>query len=157
MAIEVWRPRTVTPFRLLDEMEQEMEQMMSPSMISPLRRLWRRWPGDGMALAPDIDLYDREDKFLMRMDLPGVKKEDIDISMVGDTITVKGERKRETEIKDEEYRRSEVCYGAFSRSVTLPGSVDASKIEANLREGVLEVVMPKTEAAKPSKIQIKAK
>lgn len=159
MAIEVWRPRAaMSPFRLLDEMEREMSDLMgAPGFTWPLRTIWRRLPGDGLAFAPDIEVFDKEDRFVVRMDLPGIKKEEIDISMTGNSLTVKGERKKEATVKEEEYERCEISYGSFSRSVTLSGDVNADKIEANLKDGILEVVLPKVEAAKPTKIQIKAK
>ncbi|MBI4333654.1 MAG: Hsp20/alpha crystallin family protein [Chloroflexi bacterium] len=157
MAMEVWRPRSMSPFRLLDEMEHEMEDLMGRQTAWPFRTLWRRAPGDGMAFAPDVEVVDKGDRLIVCMDLPGIKKEEIDISMTGNTLTVKGERKKATEVKEEEYQRTEIRYGSFLRSVTLDEDVNAEKIEANLKDGVLEVVLPKVEAAKPTRIQIKAK
>ncbi len=158
MAIEVWRPRTpVMPFRLLDEMERNMEEFMERPFSRQFRRLWRTMPGDGMGFAPDIEILEKPDKLIVRMDVPGVKKEDIDISVAGSTLTVKGERKKATEIKEEEYQQTEVSYGRFLRSVTLAEDVDPNRIEANLKDGVLEILLPKVEPAKPTKIEIKAK
>jgi HSP20 family protein len=86
-----------------------------------------------------------------------MKKEDLDISVVGDTLTISGERKTETEVKDEDYRHCELCYGKFSRSITLPSAVETGKVEASYENGILEITLPETKETKPKKIQIKTK
>jgi HSP20 family protein len=83
-----------------------------------------------------------------------VKREEIEITVDGDTLTVKGEKKRESESKQDDAYRSERYYGSFSRSLTLPAAVDANKIEARYKDGVLEIVIPKSEEAKPKQIKI---
>ena len=75
-------------------------------------------------------MYEKEDSFTVRVEVPGVKMEDIDISMTGDTFTIKGEQKAPAGVKEEEYQCCGVCYGSFTRSVTMPAAVDANKIEA---------------------------
>jgi HSP20 family protein len=139
-----WRP-----FRELEEMERLLE--------SPFRWWWRRLPADQMAWAPSVDMYEKEDNFMVRVELPGVKKEDIDISVTGDTLTIKGERKPPVDVKEEECQCCEVCYGSFSRAITLPAAVDAGKIEASYEDGILEIGLPKAKKAKLAKIQVKAK
>ncbi len=86
-----------------------------------------------------------------------MNKDDVDISMTGDTLTIKGERKPPAEVKAEDYQCCEVCYGSFSRSITLPAAVDADKIEASYGDGILELNLPRVKEAIPAKIQIKAK
>jgi len=86
-----------------------------------------------------------------------MKKDDVDVSVVGDTLTISGERKAESEVKDEDYYRCELCYGKFSRSLSLPAAVDPAKVEAHYENGILEITLPKVEAAKPKKVEIKAK
>jgi HSP20 family protein len=155
MVMDVWRPRVFRPRSLsreIDEMERLLEQRSSGW---PLRIMWRRIPTGEMAWAPSIEMYEREDGFILRAELPGVSSQDIDISMVGDALTIKGERRPPEEVKEEEYQCSEMCYGSFSRSITMPTSVDASKVEATYQNGVLELRLPKAEQAKPSKIEIK--
>ena len=97
------------------------------------------------------------DKFVVKAELPGMKEEDIDVSVIGDTLTVKGEKKTESEVKEEDYYRCERSYGSFYRSVPLPSTVDASKIKADFEDGVLEVTLPKTAEVKPKKIAVSAK
>jgi len=92
-----------------------------------------------------------------KAELPGMKEEDIDISVVGDTLTIKGERKAETEVKDEDYYCCERSYGTFTRSIGLPSTVDAKKIEASFEGGVLEVSLPKAPEVKPKKVPIAVK
>jgi len=157
MVMDVWRPRfgrPWRPFRELDEMERFMEQAFAGW---PFRLMWRRLPAEQMAWAPSVEMYEKGESFIVRAELPGVKKEDIDISMVGDTLTIKGERKPPAEVKEEEYQCCEVCYGSFSRSITMPAAVDADKIEANYENGILEIRVPKAKEAMPTKIQVKAK
>jgi len=86
-----------------------------------------------------------------------MKEEDIDVSVVGDTLTIKGERKAESEAKEEDYYCCERSYGSFFRSVAVPSNVDAKEIEASYEDGVLEVNLPKTPEVKPKKITVSAK
>lgn len=102
-------------------------------------------------------MYEKTDKFIVRAELPGMKKEDVEISLIGDTLTISGERKPSEEVKDEEYLRCELCYGKFSRSVTLPSPIDPSKVEATYENGILLITLTKAEEAKPKKIELKVK
>jgi HSP20 family protein len=86
-----------------------------------------------------------------------VNLEEMDISMVGDTLTIKGERKFKREVKEEEYHRCEMAYGSFARLMTMPAAVDVEHIEATYEDGILEVSVPKGKEAKPSRIPVKAK
>jgi len=122
-----------------------------------LPAVWRRIPTVDMGWAPAIEVFEKEDKFVVKAELPGMKEEDIDISVVGDTLTVKGERKAESEVKEEDYYCCERSYGSFSRSIAVPSNVDAKKIEANYEDGVLEVSLPKAPEVKPKKIAVSAK
>ena len=94
---------------------------------------------------------------MVRAELPGLKEEDIDVSVEGDTLTIKGERKAESEVKEEDYYCCERSYGSFFRSMTLPSTVDATKIEASYEDGVLEVSLPKAVEVKPKKVAVLAK
>jgi len=153
MAIELWHPWD--EFR---DMERRMEEMMRHPLLGARRPLaWWRTPSEELGWTPGVEMYEKGDKFVVKAELPGVKKEELDISVLGDTLTIKGERKTESEINDEDYYRCELCYGKFSRSVALPVAVDAGKVEANYENGILEVTLPKVEEAKPKKVEIKAK
>lgn len=102
-------------------------------------------------------MYEKENKYVIKTELPGMKEEDVDISVAGDRLNIKGEKKAESEVKEEEYYRSERSYGSFFRSIDLPSDADTDKIEANYENGVLEISIPKTEAVKTKKVSVVAK
>jgi HSP20 family protein len=108
-------------------------------------------------LNPDMDVHDSEKQVTLKLELPGVDEKDVDISVSGQMITISGEKKVETETKDDEIYRSERSYGSFSRSMSLPFTADADKVEAKMSNGVLTIVVPKpAEAVRPvKKIAIK--
>jgi HSP20 family protein len=110
-----------------------------------------------MGWVPGIEMYEKADKFIVRAELPGMKKDEIDISVVGSTLTISGEKKAEADVADEDYYRCELCYSKFSRSIGLPTAVDTAKVDASYENGILEITLPKVEAAKPKKIAVKAK
>jgi HSP20 family protein len=153
MAIERWRP-----WDELREMERRMEEMTRYPLMAMRRPLvWWRVPSEEVGWTPGVEVYEKDDKFVVRAELPGMKKEELDISVLGDTLTIKGERKAKSEVKDEDYYRCELCYGKFSRSVALPAAVEAKKVEANYENGILEITLPKAEEAKPKKVEVKVK
>lgn len=104
-----------------------------------------------------IDMYETKDDVMVRASLPGVKPEEVDVTITGDTLTIRGESKEENEIKEENYVRKERRFGSFSRCVTLPSGVKADKAEATFENGVLTLKIPKTEEAKPKTIKVKTK
>lgn len=157
MVMDIWRSRQLQPRRFLGDLEEMERSLESPFAGWPLRLMWRRVPDGDMAWAPSINIYEKEDRYVIQAELPGVNKDDVDISMTGDTLTIKGERKPPAEVKKEDYQCSEVCYGNFSRSINLPSAVDADKIEASCENGMLELQVPKVKEAIPAKIQITAK
>ena len=118
------------------------------------------WPSRDTGLfsgwSPTLDLFDDKDNFLVNVELPGMKKEDIDLSIHDGVLTISGERKHEhTEGKEGETSyRSERYFGRFQRSVTLPALVDASKVKASYKDGILTVTLPKSEEAKPKHISV---
>jgi len=158
MVLERWRPgRGIIPWRPFSELE-EMERRFGDIFSRPfLPSVWRRIPTVEMGWAPAIEVFEKEDKFVVKAELPGMKEEDIDISVLGDTLTIKGERKAESEVKEEDYYCCERSYGSFSRSIAVPSNVDAKKIEASYEDGVLEVSLPKAPEVKPKKISVSAK
>ncbi len=103
---------------------------------------------------PAVDIYENDDAFVATIDLPGLKKDDIDISIDGNVLTVSGERKFENSDDDGTFRRVERSYGTFRRSFTLPRGVDSAKVEAGFEDGVLTLTMPKSELAKSRKITV---
>jgi HSP20 family protein len=105
---------------------------------------------------PLVDVFEKADRLVIRAELPGVQKEDMDIRIENGVLTLHGERKRDPDIKEENAYRMERVYGAFARSFSLPTTVDPTKVEATYKDGVLEVTIPKAETAKPKQIEIKA-
>ncbi len=138
-----------TPF---NQMERMMEEAFRgwPSMF-------RRTPAEGMGWMPAIDVYERDDAYEIKTELPGMDKEDIDVSITGDTVTISGERKSEESKKGENYLRSEMAYGKFYRQVTLPTELDSAKAKARYENGMLTIEVPKTEGAKAKKVEINVK
>jgi HSP20 family protein len=104
---------------------------------------------------PAVDIFDKGNELMLQIEVPGMKKEDIQIRLENNVLTVQGERKRESEIKEERFYRAERSYGAFSRSFTLPGTVSVDKIQAQYKDGVLTVNVPKAKGAQPRHIEVK--
>lgn len=103
---------------------------------------------------PAIDVAEDKENFVLKADLPGLKKEDIRVSVENDVLTIEGERKSETEQKEKGYHRVERSYGRFVRSLNLGTAVDDHKIKANYKDGVLEIIVPKAEKAKVKTIDV---
>ena len=115
MAMERWRPgwgiRPWRPFRELEDVERRFDELFNRPYLP---RLWRRLPVERIGWVPVIEVFEKEDKFVVKAELPGNKEEDIDVLVVGDTLTIKGERKAESEAKEENYYCCERSYGSFS-------------------------------------------
>ena len=140
------------PFRELVTLQDRMNRLFSESYRA------QQGPEDDWALggtwAPAVDIYEHENNIVIKAELPGVDPKDVDIRLDNSVLTVTGERKLDNEVKKENYHRVERSYGAFTRSFTLPTTVDPSGIKAEYRDGVLRVTLPKREEAKPKQIQI---
>lgn len=155
MTIKRWRPhwaRRWEPFRDLDE---EMERFFEEW---PFR--WHPWTRRALAMrewAPRLDMFDREDRVIVKAELPGVDREDIDISVASGVLTIKGERKAEEEVKNEDYYCCERYRGSFYRAIQLPADLDTEKIEASYENGVLEITLPKVPEVTPKKISVSVK
>ena len=151
MALIRWRDRG-WPFRELDELREEMDRLFERTFgrTVPARRegrIVRGW-------MPTIDMFEREDEVVVRAEIPGMSKEEIDISALGNTLTISGERKAEEEVKEDNYYCCERSYGRFQREITLPQGVNAEKIKTSYKNGILEVILPKKEETKPKKIEV---
>ncbi|MGQ9688495.1 MAG: Hsp20/alpha crystallin family protein [Desulfobaccales bacterium] len=141
-----WRPfREVA--RLRNEMDRLWDEYFGPGRraLQPVEEGWM----------PAVDVAETADKITVKAEIPGMEAKDIEISMVGDTLTIKGEKKVEREEKEENYHLIERSYGSFSRAMKLPAAVDADKVEATYKNGVLTIVLPKKEEVKPKAIEIK--
>ncbi|MFH1639804.1 MAG: Hsp20/alpha crystallin family protein [Chloroflexota bacterium] len=144
-----WRPiRDVE--RVFDEMEQTFEDVFGRPFY-PVA--WGRLPAV-RAWSPTLEVFELEDEYVMKAELPGMKRDDIDVSISENTLTIKGERKASEEVQNASYFLCERCYGSFERSISFPTSVDASKVKANYENGVLEMKIPKVPEAKPKKVDI---
>jgi HSP20 family protein len=136
----------------MDEFQNLQDRFHRMFHDSPLSRL----TGDETMTSwtPLCDIYEEGDDIVVKTELPGVDRNDIDVQVENNILTLRGERKREKEVKSENLFRTERFYGSFARSFTLPVSVNTEKIRAEYREGVLQVTLPKVEEAKPRKIQV---
>jgi HSP20 family protein len=104
---------------------------------------------------PQVDVYETAESIVLTADLPGMKENEVDISVEGNLLTIKGERKKEQEVQEKDYYRVERSYGTFTRSFSLPPTVDAGKIDAAFARGVLKITLPKREESKPKQIKVK--
>jgi HSP20 family protein len=139
------------PLREVSRLRREMDRLFED--FFGLRPAWgRAWE---MEWAPAVDVAETADQVVVKAEVPGIDPKEINISLVGDVLTIKGEKKSEREEKKESYHLVERSYGSFSRSLTLPAAVDADKIEAKYEKGVLTVTCPKKETVKPKAIPIK--
>ena len=132
----------LTAFDRLTNMHEELDRVFESTSLGTLSR----W-------TPAVDVYQDKDQFTVVAEVPGMKKEEIDISLHGDTLTISGERKAQ-EKQGEQGFRSERFFGKFQRSLTLPSAVNIEKVKASYKDGVLEVVLPKAEEAKPKQIEV---
>ena len=149
MALIRWKPITEVwdPFGNLAEVRAEMNRLLDPAL--------RAHGGVAAgAFAPALDVVEEKDNFLVKADLPGVSKEDVSVSIQDNYLTLKGERKHEVEQKESNFYHQERVYGQFVRTVELPARVEASKVTANFKDGVLQVTLPKSEEAKPKEIKV---
>jgi len=105
---------------------------------------------------PPVDIFENDKhEIVIEAEMPGLNKEDIDLRVENNTLTLRGERKRESEVKDDQFHRVERVHGTFLRSFSLPATVDAGRVSADYKDGVLTVVLPMREEAKPRQIQVK--
>lgn len=148
MALARWEP-----FREITRMQEELNRFFDD-------RLWRM-RGDankdelGAAFMPPVDVYEDQEGLVLSAEVPGLDPKDVDLRIENGVMTIKGERKLEREDRKENYLRVERAYGTFLRSFTLPPSVDGEKVKAEYKNGVLRVVLPKREEAKPRSIRVK--
>jgi len=148
MAIVRW-----DPFREMMTLRNAMDRMFEDSIVVP--RIQSITNGGEAPMA--LDVYQTDEEVVIKASLPGVKPEDVDISITGDTVTIKGEMKEETEVKEENYLHRERRYGTFSRVVQVPASIQEDKAEATFEDGILKLSLPKAEETRPRQIKVKAR
>jgi len=153
MAVERWRPYGTTvdrwDFRNLGDIQGEVNRLFDsffgrPASTAAGERMW----------APLADMYETKDDLFVTLELPGLTDKDVNVSINGDMLTVKGERRFEHDLKDQSYYRLERVYGKFERTMPLPIAVQGDRVKATYRDGVLEIRLPKVEAVKPKEIKI---
>ena len=145
MAIVRWEP-----FRDLLTTQREFDRLFKEAfspMSGETEVSTRSW-------APPVDIYETEDAIVLKAELPGVDPKDVEVRVEDNTLYLKGERKFEKEVKEQNYHRVERSYGSFARSFSLPNSIDAEKVKAEYKDGMLTLTMPKREEAKPKTIKI---
>lgn len=142
------------PFHELTSIQERMNRLFEDFFGRTPLALGTEEPLGTWGFAPPADIYEDAHKLVFKVEIPGIEEKDLRVEIEGNMLTVSGERKSEQEVKEEHFRRKERHYGAFSRSFTLPNTVDPSKIEANYVNGVLAIELPKRAEAKPKQIKI---
>jgi HSP20 family protein len=151
MNLVTWKP--MRPLGGLTSMHNRINRLFEDAFS----RGWDREGEDTGALAawhPTTDIYETKDDYVFKIEIPGLSKDDVKIEIKDNTLSIKGERKEEKEVKREDYHRVERCSGTFSRSFALPQNVDSTKTNATMKNGILELRVAKAEEAKPKSIPI---
>ena len=149
MAVVRWNP-----FQDLVSLQERMNRLFEQTLD---RSRGEREVMVAGTWAPAVDIYETPESIVLQAELPGLGKDDIDIQVRDNVLTLKGERRSEKEVKEGNYLRVERAYGGFQRAFTLPAAVQADKIRAVFKDGVLDVSIPKAEEAKPKQIKIDVK
>jgi HSP20 family protein len=145
MAIVRWEP-----FRDMVASQREFDRLFREAFnpaVTEGELSTRTW-------APPVDIYENGDNLVLKAELPGINADDVEIRVEINTLYLKGERKFEKEVKEQNYHRVERSYGTFTRTFSLPNSIDADKVTASFKDGVLTLTMPKKEEAKPKTIKV---
>lgn len=143
--------------RSFDDVGSLMDRMFEPEwMMRPLR--WRRPPwtrlgAEGMRL-PRVDVIERDDDVLVRAEIPGLKREELDVSLSENTLTIKGQSRSDGKAEEGDYYCCEMFHGAFARTLDLPCKVDADRVQATVADGILEIIVPKSKQGQRRKVEI---
>lgn len=151
---QVTRTRALSPF---EEMDRLMESFFPRQWLRPFRWDMPSWSELGAPLeirSPRVDIIDRDNDIVVKAEIPGVKKEDLDVSMTESTVTIKGSSSHEEKQEKGNYYRCEISRGAFTRTVALPADVDTDKAKAVFNDGILELTIPKVEKSKRKSIPV---
>jgi HSP20 family protein len=140
------------PYREMTSLRQAMDRLFEDTFMWPARSQYEMAGGN-----LPLDIYQTKDDVVVKAALPGMKPEEVDISITGDSLAVKGEHKEDKEVKEQDYIRREHRYGVFSRTVTLPVAIQSEKPRPPFENGMLTLTLPKAEAVKPKQIKVKAK
>jgi len=141
------------PFRELDELQNRFSTMFGRA---PVKKDGEKREALTVAeWAPIVDIVEDDQQYLIQAEIPGVKKEEIKVGVQDDVLTISGQRHSEKEEKNKKFHRIERAYGSFARSFTIPEDSDGEKVSAEFKDGILKVVLPKTERVKPKQIEVK--
>ena len=143
--------RALTPWTGMANLKQEMDRMFDRMFEGK----WDELPAVG-DWAPSMDISETKDSLVCTVEVPGMEEKDLQVSLQENLLTIKGEKRKEREERDEHYHRVERSYGAFTRSLRLPAAVEAGKVTAAVKNGVLTVTLPKTPTAKGTTVPVKA-
>jgi len=138
--------------RLREPWLREVEEWLTEPFFRTVSHLDRPYE---RAWAPNIEMVEKKDSYVLTAELPGIKKEDVKLSLKNDVLTIQGERKAEEEVKEANYYCCERVYGAFYRSIEMPSAVDEKKVKAEFKDGLLKITMPKTKALPEKTVAIK--
>jgi len=147
MALTRWKPKNVEKWfdEFFDEPHFPANWMRIPAIrrIQPIEEF-----------SPVIDMFDNKDEIVVKAEVPGMKKEDVHVSITEDSISIKGEMKKEEEVKEDDYYYSERSFGSLSRTLNLPSKIKSNKVVAKFENGLLEIHMPKVDDSKPKEVKI---
>lgn len=144
------------PAREMGSMSEAMDRFLGVGWPRHTH-LWKLWEQPDGLMSPSLDMYQTKDVVVVKAALPGVKSEDVEISVTGDTLTIRGETKAEQEVKEEDFYCQERRYGSFSRTIGLPSDLKTDKAEAVFEDGILTLTIPKAEEIKPRTIKVETK
>ena len=152
---DIWKSSESSPMRQLSRLQREVDRVFRDFMGPFSEGRFEKWlPTETLTFSPPCDVEETDTHYLLNFDLPGVKKDEIKIELVDNQLVVSGERKEEHEKKGKTSFQKERYYGAFQRVFQLPNVASADKVEANFQEGVLQIAIPKTAAAKSQLVKI---
>lgn len=155
------KPHRAEPFAFLEDFESDMDRFWRRPWFgfwrTPMPRSFRAFTPGATKWAPRMDVYEKDNAIVIEAELPGLKKEDVQVEVEGEDLVIRGESKAESEAKDEDYYRSERSFGSFYRRMPLPAGVTPEQIQATLKDGVLEVRVPKPAEAKTEAKKIEVK
>jgi HSP20 family protein len=157
VAVKSAKPPASAPPAPFQDLERVFEDFLNRRWLRQGGIEWPRWSELSSLLerqAPSVDIIDADKEIVVRAQLPGVEKKDLDVSLVERTLTIKGSTRKEEKEENGNYFRREIRSGSFSRSVLLPADVNAAKAEATFKAGVLELHLPKVRAAKAQKVSL---
>lgn len=149
---ELVRAEEARPLSIFEAIEREFEDLWRRPFWAPFPRF--RMPELMPEVRPSVDVFEEGDDVVVKAELPGMKKEDIDVTLTDNTITISGEKKKEEKVERKDYYRLERSFGSFTRTLSLPAEVASDKAKAQFKDGVLEIRIPKTEEAKKKEKKI---